>query len=328
MKIKILTPVHIGSGDRYMRFDFMIKDNKVIILDLPSLLRKLEESGKDVMKIIGDLRSRRMELEDLVDDVESLKLKEIPFEGENKREILKHVQSLGKLYIPGSSVKGAIRTALLWKAVWDDKRLIDWTLDYIKNLRGKIDLRKVDNALEAKVFRSSKLLKKDDPKNDLLRALKVLDSGFFKKIKVYEVKYLNAKGLSVCVECIDSGDSAEINVEVDKIVLSYLEQRLDFDDVKEATKEFARAIVEAELARTYPERAKNEFRSILNNRGILLRMGWGIGWFSTTIGTLLRSHPDFEEVRRKLRLGRSVRFPVTRRITWDGRPLGWVSIDG
>lgn len=328
MKIKTLTPVHIGSGDRYMGLDFIIKGNKVIMLDLPNLFRKLEEDGKNVMKIIGDLRSKKTEVEDLVEDVESFKLKEIPFEGENKREILKHVQSLGKPYIPGSSVKGAIRTALLWKAVRDDQRLLNWTLNYIKNLRGRINPRKVDDALETKVFRLSGLLNRDDPKNDLLRALKVTDSGFFENVKIYEVKYLNARSLSVCAECIDAGDSAEIDVEVDEIVLSYLEQRLDFDGVKEATREFARAIVDAELARAYPERTKREFRNVLNNRGILLRIGWGIGWFSTTIGTLLKSHPDFEEARRKLRLGRGAHFPVTRRVAWDDRPLGWVSIDG
>ncbi|MCD6492924.1 MAG: hypothetical protein J7K36_03865 [Archaeoglobaceae archaeon] len=52
------------------------------------------------------------------------------------------------------------------------------------------------------------------------------------------------------------------------------------------------------------------------------------------MGTLLKTHPEFESIREKLGLGRnpkakrkfSKNFPTIRRITFDKRPLGWISI--
>jgi len=337
MRIETLSPVHVGSGEKYTAVDFTITDGRVIFLDTSRVFQELERRGEDLLRVAEDIGRGRLRVEDLIGDLNEFKRREVPFTGvRERREILKHIQSAGNLYIPGSTIKGAIRTAILWKAVKDDRRLLEWTVEYLKNqIRGnrRPDPKKLDDGLEAKVFRSSELLRKDDPKNDLLRALRVTDSTFFRKSRVYEVRFLNMRGFSVLAECIDGGDFAEVEVGIDEVTLSYLKQKLDFDDVREATREFAEEIVNAEVERGYPERTKNEFRNVLKARGLILRIGWGIGWYSTTIGTLLRTRREFEDIRRRLKLGRSPRgnrpsrnFPVTRRVTFDGRPLGWVSI--
>jgi len=337
MKIEILSPVHVGSGEKYTAIDFTITDGRVIFLDISRVFQELERRGEDLVKVADDVGRGRLGVEALIEDIGELKRREVPFTGvRRRREILKHIQSAENLYIPGFTIKGAIRTAILWKAVKDDHRLLEWTVEYLKNQIRKgerLDPRKLDDKLEAKVFRSSELLKNDDPKNDLLRALRVTDSNFFRKSRVYEVKFLSMRNFSVLVECIEVGDSAEVEIEIDEIILSYLGQKLDFDDMMNATREFAEEIVNAEVMRSYPERTKNEFRDVLKARGLILRIGWGIGWYSTTIGTLLRTHREFEDIRRGLKLGRGPRskrlsrnFPVTRRVTWDDRPLGWVSV--
>ena len=337
MKIETLSPVHVGDGDKYTAMDFVVKNGRVVFLDVLKVLQELDRRGEDVMKLAEDIGSRWRSIGDVLDDVYEFKQKEAKFIGDENgtatgKEIIKHIQSGGRLYIPGSSIKGAIRTALLWKAVKDDRNLLDWTIQYIKRER-RFDLKKIDDKLEAKVFRSSKQLNKDDPKNDMLRALRITDTTHFTKSTVYEVKFVNMRGFTVLAECIDAGDSADVEVDIDEYTLRVLGERLDFDDIKEATKEFAGEIVKTEMRRGYPERTKNEFKNVLRSKGLLLRTGWGVGWYSTTIGTLLSTHPDFEGIRRKLRLGRRPRgkgisrnFPVTRRITWDDKPLGWVAI--
>jgi CRISPR-associated protein Csm5 len=337
MKIETLSPVHVGDGDKYTAMDFVIEDGKVIFLDILTVFQELDRRGEDVMEVAEDIGSGRLRMEDIVDDVHEFKQREVRFVGGERgrgKEIMKHIQSTGRLYIPGSSIKGAIRTALLWKAVKDDERLIDWVIQYTKR-EEKINTKKVDDKLEAKVFRSSKRLNKDDPKNDMLRALRITDTTPFTQSTVYEIKFVNMRGFTDLAECIDAGDSADVEIDIDEYTLSVLDQRLDFDDVKEAAREFAEEIVKTEMERGYPERTKNEFKNVLRSKGLPLRIGWGIGWFSTTIGTLLITKPEFESIRRKLKLGRRPRgrgfsrnFPVTRRITWDNKPLGWIAIHG
>ena len=67
---------------------------------------------------------------------------------------------------------------------------------------------------------------------------------------------------------------------------------------------------------------------------LFIKVGWGSGWYSTTIGTRLKTHPKFEELRRKFGLGRNPKtkkvvndYPKTRRIA-NNKPLGWIKIEG
>lgn len=340
-KVKTLTPVHVGSGDRYLAVDFVIVKDKVVFIDPLKFFEEINSNHDlvDVAREIADGRS----IGDFVKDISKLKTGEVPFIGKKKRnEILEHVKCCGNLFIPGSTIKGAIRTALLWKAVKDNRSLLDWTIKHIKNVAGKRryikrdELKRLDDALESKVFRKSS----KDPKNDILRALKVTDSTQFHRRVVYEIKFLGMGNFSQLVECIDFDDSAEIEMQIDRCTqefmdLEFMGQRkdLDLDTIREAAKEFAEEIVKTETKRNYPEKTKEEFRKVLKAKGIVLRIGWGIGWYSTTIGTLLKTHPEFESLRIKLGLGRNPRsnrfsrnFPVVRRVTCDGKPLGWVVI--
>ncbi len=339
-KVKTLTPVHVGSGDRYLAVDFVIMKDKVVFIDPLKFFEEITHKSYDLVNVAREIAEGKS-IGDFIEDISKLKTGEVPFIGKKKRnEILEHVKCCGMPFIPGSTIKGAIRTALLWKAVKDDRSLLDWTIKHIKNVAGKRryikreELKRLDDALESKVFRKSS----KDPKNDVLRALKVTDSTQFHRKVVYEIKFLGMGNFSQLVECINFNDSAEIEMQIDKCVQEFMDlklmgQRIDLDTVREAAKEFAEEIVKTETKRNYPEKTKEEFRKVLRAKGIVLRIGWGIGWYSTTIGTLLKTHPDFESLRRKLGLGKNPRFkrfsrnfPVVRRVTCDDKPLGWVAI--
>ena len=162
--------------------------------------------------------------------------------------------------------------------------------------------------------------------------LKVSDSTPFDKLKVYEVKILGSN-IRVCVECIDENDTAEIGIKIDT-ASKFREYGIkDMDDIKEITRDFSLALIEKELEYNYGDKTKSILKGIKNSKGMLLRVGWGTGWYSKTIGLLLEAHPKFESLRRKLGLGRSPRtkrfydvFPKTRRVTVDGKPLGWINL--
>jgi len=341
MKLEILTPVHVGSGDKYLATDFVIKRDRVVFVDSMKFFEEVEKKGLDPLDVANELGEGKR-IDDFVDPAK-IKIREVPFYGRTSRnEILAHIKSQGKPYIPGSSIKGAIRTAILWKEVNEHGELLDWTINHIKEkLRrsrkrylDRRELTRLDDELEEKVFRRGRLIeKRGDPKNDLLRALRVYDSGFIDGYSIYQIKFLGMGNFSVLAECLDSGEVSEFETNIDEFTLEYLNQKLDYDYIMSAAREFAEKVVEVELKRNYPPEAKREFENVLKARGIILRLGWGTGWYSSTIGTLLETHPEFEDIRRKLGLGRNPRtkrfsrnFPATRRVTFDNKPLGWISI--
>ena len=345
MKIEVLTPVHIGSGDKYLALDYVIRGDRVVFIDSIKFFSEVEKKGLDPVEVARDVGSGGKSVEDYI-DTSRIKLKELRFVGKIKRnEILMHIKSLGNSYIPGSSIKGAVRTAILWKEVKEDRGLLELAIREIKStisnyerkekkkMIPKKELNRLDDKLEKEVFRKAKLVyKEDDPKNDLLRALRVYDSDSF-KTSVYQINFLGMKNFSILAECIDPEQIADIEMDIDDFILQHLNQRFDFDYITTATREFAEEIVKTEIKRGYPEEAKREFKNVLKAKGAVLRVGWGSGWYSSTIGTLLKTHPEFESIRRKLGLGRNPRtgrfsknFPLIRRVTFDNKPLGWITL--
>ncbi|RLI85850.1 MAG: type III-A CRISPR-associated RAMP protein Csm5 [Archaeoglobales archaeon] len=334
MEIRTLTPVHVSSGNKLTRIDFIVRDGKVFVLDTPRLFEALE--WKDVMKLVDELSYRS-----LVDiakefgiDVVDFRLYYVKLTGSVGNEILEQIKTEGRSYIPGSSIKGAIRTAILWHIVKNDRSLLNFAIRCLEELtRGKIThktLKMADDKLERRVFGK-------DPRSDFMRALRVTDSTPFDKLRVYEVKILGSGVRGVCVECIDENDTAEIDIKIDEFtnIEKFKEHGInDVKDIVEITRDFSLTLIEKELGYDYSDKTKSILKGIKNSRGMLLRVGWGTGWYSKTIGLLLENHPNFEGLRRRLGLGRSLRtkrfydvFPKTRRVTVDGKPLGWICID-
>ena len=340
MEIKTLTPVHVSSGNKLTRMDFIVRDGKVILLDTPELFRALKEKGCDVMKLVDELSHRSLDdlAKDFGLDVVDFRLYEVKLTGSIGNEISEQIKTRRKSYIPGSSIKGAIRTAILWYIMKNDKSLLNFAIKCLEELtRGRIThktLKMADDKLEKRVFGK-------DPRKDFMRALKVTDSTPFDKLRVYEVKILGSSVKGVCVECIDENDIAKIDIEIDERVLidaeiasKFKEYGIDdMGNIVEITRDFSLTLIEKELSYNYSDKTKSILKSIKSSKGILLRVGWGTGWYSKTIGLLLETHPKFESLRKKLGLGRSPRtkrfydvFPKTRRVTADGKPLGWVCI--
>lgn len=123
IKLQTLTPVHIGSGEILKEnFDY-IKDNRfVYILDSKKLFKQLEEKGFSEDKLTNALTQGNIKA--IVDKYLSnilvtnyciRKIQITPNQREKFKDGLREqiYDGLGKPYIPGSSIKGAIRTVLM-----------------------------------------------------------------------------------------------------------------------------------------------------------------------------------------------------------------------
>ena len=124
VKLKALTPIHIGSGHELSRLDYFLDSGRFSVVDTESLFRDPDFSavrdaflqsaagGEPIAKLvpvpllkkhtsyrIGVSPSARTEME------------------RSPTQVKTFTKSAGRVYIPGSSVKGAILSALCWRVL-------------------------------------------------------------------------------------------------------------------------------------------------------------------------------------------------------------------
>lgn len=322
MRLKTLSPIHVGCGENYTALDFCAADGQVLLLDGESIVAELMRYGADAIKSIATGRKR---VEDYIDPEEYC-VRRLKLVGQvENREIRRHIHTINGLYIPGSSIKGSIRTAVLWSMVNENRGLLNFAISLMEKAtkRKRITrdvLKKLDDNLENRVFREGE----SKATKDFMKGLIVGDCGFFTGA-VYQIHVLGTN-ISVAAECIEPNQMNEFELKF---------KGVDEELIRESCRNFYRRVAEVELEYGYPDEKTRRFFKSVMGKAFPLRVGFGSGWYSTTIGTLLREHPKFEHLRRKLGLGKNPRsrklsrnFPATRRVTADSYPLGWMEVDG
>ncbi|MGC8977609.1 MAG: type III-A CRISPR-associated RAMP protein Csm5, partial [Candidatus Ratteibacteria bacterium] len=117
IKIKTLSPVHIGSGNEISPLEYFIKDKKFNRIDMESLFSD-PEFEKEADKFIEKAKNIRR-IEQILN--ERLLIKHILYsldiskftEKFNPIQVKEYIKTAGKVYIPGSSLKGAILSGVL-----------------------------------------------------------------------------------------------------------------------------------------------------------------------------------------------------------------------
>lgn len=361
LSIKLLSPLHIGSGGTLAEgFDYLVRDDKVYVLDQDALidlaLRRAQQGAHDRDDIRGVTDAiMAMGLEDLekagyllAKDLQPASpLVRYTLRGRPAmREIREHIKDVyDQPYVPGSSVKGAMRTALAWWAFHELGMAVD-----AAQFRGAKKERAAQ-AMEKKIFGP-------DPNHDLLRALLVSDSAplgsehlKLATIRVHPSGGSGQESLDLAVEVLGPRAEPSLRVRIDGFVLGQqVAGQLGFGSKAQWLPQLP-AICREHAAQRIREEGDychatgasylERFYLGLNNRlkqlhqnAFLLQLSWGAGWSAKTLGSRLRADASqFEDIRRTLRLGRvhpgkSARFPSSRRVAVIGKesmlPLGWV----
>ncbi len=267
--------------------------------------------------------------------------------------IVKDAMSGRNPYIPGSSLKGALRTVLAERMFADRKSAL--TVADMLDSRGRADERWADDNREREMFGR-------DQNRDLMRSLLVGDSQVAERPPVLEVTgtfSVNSQGRSqlkqgyfVALEAVGPGVKMSGEMSLDLYLSgSDVRERLGFSkdaewmgDIARHCNDHAQALIEEETAfyKEYGPSQLQTFYSNLRNRlGVLregeclLQMSWGTGWMAKTLGPKLAKEEVFPEIRRMF--GRTMNrrpgatFPKTRRLVVGGRdhrepiaPMGWV----
>ncbi len=355
-EVTLRTPLHIGSGrDLLLAYDFAVHQGQTWRLNEDAILEAQDVDDPQVLERL--MRTPPAQLLSPNDFQPGSSLfryvaRGVPrstAEGAQLKEQWK--DPYDRPYLPGTSLKGALRTALAWHA-WKamglrpEKKML------------KLNPRFAAQDYERKIFGP-------DPNHDLLRALHVGDSepvgtGCLIIINARVIHRNGQMASPIELEAIAPETVFRLQIKLDLALFSEWAQRHSLRMHEEELLRALPAIVNRHTAQrleeerrwfaTVPgaERIRDFYGQMdVPDQGFLLQVGWGTGWDDKTFGSRLQKDPQFlESILRPPKEGgfgiaRGRRrpgdpFPKSRRVvvqtqrTPDGRiverpvaPLGW-----
>ena len=368
IKLTTLTPVCIGDGKTINPVTDYIYDrnrNQIHYLNKEKIAERL--AGDDEMMdrymsaIISNMNNNRTEfdLKNFLEKVLKLSLQDYALysiEGKNTKELNTIIKNPDRNpYIPGSTLKGAIKTAFLYEWLLDKNN--GWCKRYFQNMNDKDEERELKRELEAE-FDSYQLGIHDSNMFD-----------FEKNCKVIENKRISIKTGTLTIpqswECISENKTCETQIwEMRKGGKTY-----SWEDICRVVNRYTQHqnIREIELLEDISENGNIKYKderikdSLIkfyeemdaeiedNPNCIFMRIGSGKGYFYNSVAQALyladssSDKGDFLKLLKKSGYGkiydRKIKrmkeydlnpdeFPITRFIELsDNQPLGWVKLE-
>jgi len=363
LEITLLTPLHIGSGRELLhRYDYAIHEGRTWRLDEGAILAMQEtEDPAWTAQLARTPPADLLRPDDFRADAPYFRyvVRGVPrsaAEGIQVREQLK--DPYDRPYLPGSSLKGALRTALAWYG---------WEVLGLRPDRNRLkpNPRFAAQNYERHIFGKS-------PNHDLLRALQVGDSepvGADRLILV-NARVLHRSGAMASpieLEALAPETVLRLQIKLDEALFSAWAQQRGLTLRGREWLEHLPQIVQRHTAQRLADEATwfagvpgaakvaDFYRRLgqarLPAHRFLIQVGWGTGWDDKTFGSHLRADDRFMEgilaPRRRggygLARGRRRRgdpFPKSRRVLVrvvrgaGGRvheepaaPLGWLVVE-
>lgn len=355
--VRTLTPMHIGNGRVLLnQYDYAVKSartwriNEYEFLDVqnvddPAIVAMLERTApaellKDADFVEGSPLFRYV-------------MKGTPRSSGKGAELREQVKStLGDSpYLPGTALKGALRTALAWHG-WEQQNM-------------RADASRLNRRREFAAQAFERDLFGPNPNTDLLRALIVSDSEPVgqDRLMVANARVLtagNKQESPIEVEAIRPDTSFKLTVKIDRMLFSDWARKRGLqlahedwlDGIASITHRHAKERIDAELkwfgaaqgattpATVYRELSQSALKASPSQ--CLVQLGWGTGWGSKTFGSRLTGNEIFmDRIIADYRLAKGSRmagdaFPKSRRVTMSylkdaagnasevpGYPMGW-----
>lgn len=365
-KIEIITPCHIGSGVKLTEnIDFLVHNERIGIISPEKVCSIIGEKGiyswcdalergEDTWTFI-QTQMPNAKLEDICSKVMKL-------HGSRCNELAPQIATCGVSYIPGSSIKGAIVSAIVGEN--SEKISLPDNIKKKNNIVAEQLLVKPTEKRGKTVF---------NPTNSNLRFLRVGDAHFEGTttvaiesygLNLREQKSIIDKDVRMLVECIEEGQAVfevriarELHDKCGSTVLPLPEAMTSDEKLLRAINRHTQRLLEEELQfweeqkeRDYyhidEDKEQKKLDSYLeqigrlkrnaevyeSGREALLRVGYGSGWRFMTGGWIDKECNMWNYVATTVRQDWKFHnydkydFPKTRRIGSDCRPFGFVKI--
>jgi CRISPR-associated protein Csm5 len=295
VKLKILTPVHIGCNLKISPTEYFIEGNKFIRINIESLIKNPEfkkyqvnfiEQAKNQKPINQILPNKNLLLQNKLYSIE-IKI----YEKFEPKQVNEFIKSAGRVYIPGSSIKGSILSGILYH-FGKNKKLDNYKLKYLfENVLNEIS--------EYKTGKFSRWLDVSDTN------MKTPEDAL--NLSLVKVEGSKSRRISILYETLKPGIEFEFELKT-SIDNFYKFGKLTENEILKIVDEFYKKVYEKE--KKY--KIKEDLPSI-PDKGFLIRIGQGVTSFSTSYLLLA------EELKIKYHL----REPLTRKLISEKIPLGW-----
>lgn len=253
--LTLIGPVFIGSGTKLEKkeYIFNLKNKKVIIPKLDKMYYFLQKNGlaeeyekfmlNDKSKDLGYwLREHKIKNEDINKWTKyELDCGDAIFENK-KMEIIPFIKdAYDKPYIPGSSIKGMLRTILLCYDILNNKNKLEYK-NLIENSKWAVNKRSKRNIylsretkkIEQQVFNKADRSKKiGDMTNDILAGLIVSDSKALSVSDLVLCQKLEyhvdgkIKSLNLLRECIKPKTKVNFTITIDETICPYTKEYIN-----------------------------------------------------------------------------------------------------
>lgn len=355
LKITVLTPLHIGNGREMLRdYDYAEKHGEIWRFNENALL---EAQNIDDPKIVEHLT--RAKPADLITDDKEYRDDspmfryhipgEVHADQGRVREFIKDVYD--QPYLPGSSLKGALRTAIGWWE-WGQNRKVARETDLYQQNGKKKKKEFVAHDYELDIFgRKPKDAPGSHPNYDLMRSIQVSDSQALEPDVLYvtNVKVFRKAGTQpkinriTSLEVVRAKISFEVELKLDTVLFSLWAKDNGLDlgnanrvvDFATICKAYTRQRITTEQEyysrNNFPDTSSalgfydqlGRLESQLADNEFWLQIGWGTGWDGKTFDSRLKE-PSSENYLKKAvelyDLGRGhtyspiQTFPISRRL--------------
>jgi CRISPR-associated protein Csm5 len=271
--ISTLSPVHIGCGEDYYPTNYVIDDGLLHCFseegflaslnpserkNLINLTNQIDEEGIKMLQRL--IYSKKDQLKNYAShqvvvskEFEKFYLSRIKGEDRNKLEIARHAfNPYSQMpYFPGSSIKGAIRTALL--NAENNKKPLNEKLS--ENYPAKTSNRQLqEDVLKYKGIPSDplRLLKVSDAIYQHADSLHGLEIRFAVNRKNKKSKF-QAKGPAQILECLSANRSRSLAFDINFLADKELHYRWNIQQIAKACNDFFKKQLENELSKTLEE---------------------------------------------------------------------------
>ncbi len=340
-QLETVTPIHIGSGEILNFMDGCFTNGRWYHIDLDKVL---EHPTTDINALTSEMSQRDFRwqryLQNYNTDLSELSSYSLPCQQSPEAgEIREAIKSIGnRPYIPGSSIKGALRTAFLSHLIDADDTLFQNSLAHLQNLTRQTARGNPRRETPAKKIEQDAFGK--DPNHDLLRALQVSDTALLgsESLEIGTAWTVTLNQNAQLVQKIDNGQEYKnfvqqirskqrltFTLKVDELLFREREKtRLRFDaqqaemltDIAEVCRSETQALMESEqgffdtynfteIADLYD--ALIRLNETLLEGAFLLQIGWGTGFHANTVTS---AFTEFDEAPGDLLMGLRERFEL------------------
>ena len=349
--LQIITPIHIGDGTKLTAKDYFFssKEQKAYFFNvrkwhqfiyqhgLFSAYEKYISNVHDKRNLLTWLEEHDFTLEDVKDIITSESLATVNIINVEKKNTLndvnKHVHQLdGSLYVPGSSIKGSFRSAILYVLLKKNLAIKNryWQLVNAEINKPYFNPRKSLNRLttnlENDLLHTLQLEEKHKPvpSNNAvcssLRGLQVSDTLRSENIQVAILQKIDAgfnkfgkagfHPLPIFKECMLPGAKLMFDVKLDKAMMATVGIN-SIDDLLSITQQYVDEIIRI-LKNAFKKEHPDPFCGI---DAANIFVGGNVGFHSKTLLALLA--PDDNTAKNTIKVLLNKEFPKHEHIIYD-----------